>query len=282
MLDSTNISSIDFDFVTNIDYLNRVLLSKMMSTEEKWNNLIDFRQNAGAVKMWRHMLPFWYNSVEVGGGSAPGTWKDLLLELPPAAEVEKSIQYIKQSQPETLVAWKLEPIANIAHTDSTGDTYVNWWCHMRNFAEVVRPDLLKIVIKNLSGSTQLENLNIPLGKWTIYPTLEKWSKFLGLQTDDLSVTDVQEKILVQFTEWLVKLAHDRQMFGSEKIYNPEIPRIILVNGKEELISATNIQTGIIQARDASVVDIMDEGRKILSERGDNTDFWFRINEKYNW
>lgn len=243
-----------------------------MSTEDKWNNLTAFRQNAGAVKMLEHMLPFWYNSVEVGGGYAPGTWKDLLLELPPAAEVEKSIQYIKQSQPETLFAWKLEPTAGTEHTDSTGDTYVNWWCHMRNFAEVVRPDLLKMVINKKTGFPQLD-------RWTIYPTLEKWSKNLKILTTDLSVTDAQEKILVQFTEWLVLLAHDRQMFGSEKKCNQEIRRIMLNYRKKELISETNIQTGI---RDASVVYIMDEGCKILSERGDNTDFWFRINEKYNW
>ena len=124
----------------------------------------------------------------------------------------------------------------------------------------------------------------------IYPTLEKWSIFF--KTVDLSITAVQDMVLVNFAEWLLKLAADRQMFRSENIYNQEIPRIVISGSTKELKiggaqgQGPNLdlkkEAGQILSRDASVVYIMQEGSKILSERGFDTRAWEKINKKYIW
>jgi len=241
------------------------------STKEKWEidediqNWLGDRQNTDLGEQ----VKFWLDTVEfsrVDNLNVRGTWASLE-ELPNEQEVLKSIAYIERTQPKKTWNWRLQP---------QSERYVDWWCHMRKFIDDW---------PEFKNSTTV----VPVNKYPtyIYPTLEKWSTILDIKTDDLSVTAVQDMILVKFAEWLLKLAHDRQTFGSEKIYNPEIPRIILVNGKEPIFKKLNQQSarqvsGKIQARDASVIYIMDEGRKILSERGDNTDFWFKINEKYNW
>jgi hypothetical protein len=241
------------------------------STEEKWRrdkdiqNWLSNRQTTDLGEQ----VKFWLDTVEfsrVDNLNVRGTWASLE-ELPNEQEVVKSIAYIERTQPKETWNWRLQP---------QSERYVDWWCHMRKFIDDW-PDF--------KNSTTV----VPVNTYPtyIYPTLEKWSTFLDIETDVLPVTAVQDMILVKFAEWLLKLAHDRQTFGSEKIYNTEIPRIILVNGKEPIFKILNQQSagkvsGKIQARDASVIYIMDEGRKILSERGDNTDFWFKINEKYIW
>jgi hypothetical protein len=134
----------------------------------------------------------------------------------------------------------------------------------------------------------------------IYPTLDKWTrnftsiKYTSYKPEDCvlcgedrmnTATKAQDVILAKFTEWLVKLANDRQMFTTENIFNPGIPRIDIVKGTKTLrldLKDKHTSEGEIQARDDSVKYIMEEGRKILSERGDATEFWFEINEKYSW
>ena len=133
----------------------------------------------------------------------------------------------------------------------------------------------------------------------IYPTLEKWSSLFKTEwphlctTEDLSITAVQDMVLVNFAEWLLKLAADRQMFRSENIYNQEIPRIVISGSTKELKvggaggqgTELDLKVGQILSRDASVVYIMEECSKILSERGIDIEIfkkWEEINKKYTW
>tara|TARA_B110000977_G_C10701919_1_gene347720 strand:- start:77 stop:562 length:486 start_codon:yes stop_codon:yes gene_type:complete len=156
---------------------------------------------------------------------------------------------------------------------------------MRKFVDD-HPSLLQLAVDGLPPNrTDILRENEDLEKTQfIYPTLNKWSIFF--KTAGLSITAVQDIVLAKFAEWLLKLAADRQMFGSEK-YNPEIPRIVIsVDGKKELILGDQIleetQDLNIQDRDASVTYIMQEGSKILSERGFGTGVWEDINKKYTW
>jgi hypothetical protein len=125
----------------------------------------------------------------------------------------------------------------------------------------------------------------------IYPTLNYWSlshllNFEGLSTEGLPITAVQDMVLGQFAKWLLELAADRQMFGSEES-RPGIPRIVISGSTKEgftkeLKLDLKKEVGKILLRDASVVYIMQEGRKILSERGFDTGVWEKINKKYTW
>jgi hypothetical protein len=129
----------------------------------------------------------------------------------------------------------------------------------------------------------------------IYPTLNYWSlsyllKIEGLSTEGLPITAVQDMVLVKFAEWLLKLAADRQMFKDENT-RTGIPRIVISGSTKEgftkelkldLNKEVGKIQGEIQPRDASVVYIMQEGRKILSEMGFDTGNWEKINKKYIW
>jgi hypothetical protein len=95
-------------------------------------------------------------------------------------------------------------------------------------------------------------------------------------------------VLVKFAEWLLILAADRQMFRDENM-RTGIPRIVISGSTKELKLDLNKEVGEIQgeiqSRDASVVYIMEECSKILSERGIDIEIfkkWEEINKKYTW
>jgi hypothetical protein len=259
------------------------------STKEKWKidrdiqNWLRNRQDTD----WREQVNFWLDTVEFSRDdefNVRGTWASLE-ELPNEQEVVKSIAYIERTQPKETWNWRLQPQGE---RYVEGERYVVWWCHMRKFIDD-RPNFKD------SANTDETVYNYPT---YIYPTLEKWSYLFKtkwshlLKTEDLSITAVQDMVLVNFAEWLLKLAADRQMFRSENIYNQEIPRIVISGSTKELKiggaqgQGPNLdlkkEVGQILSRDASVVYIMQEGSKILSERGFDTRAWEKINKKYIW
>jgi hypothetical protein len=257
------------------------------STKEKWDkdgNIQNWLRNRQGTD-WREQVIFWLDTVEFSRddvSNVRGTWASLE-ELPNEQEVVKSIAYIERTQPKETWNWRLQPQGE---RYVEGERYVDWWCHMRKFIDD-RPNFKD----SADSATTDENVyNYPT---YIYPTLEKWSYLfktkwsIFFKTVDLSITAVQDMVLVNFAEWLLKLAADRQMFRSENIYNPEIPRIVISgDGKKELILDVQFleetQDLNIQDRDASVTYIMQEGSKILSERGFDTRAWEKINKKYIW
>ena len=262
------------------------------STKEKWEidediqNWLGDRQNTDLGEQ----VKFWLDTVEfsrVDNLNVRGTWASLE-ELPNEQEVVKSIAYIERTQPKETWNWRLQPQGE---RYVEGERYVDWWCHMRKFIDD-RPNFKD----SADSATTDENVyNYPT---YIYPTLEKWSYLfktkwsIFFKTVDLSITAVQDMVLVNFAEWLLKLAADRQMFRSENIYNQEIPRIVISGSTKELKfggaggQGPNLdlkkEVGQILSRDASVVYIMQEGSKILSERGFDTRAWEKINKKYIW
>jgi len=274
--------------------------NELQTTKEKWKinvdvkNWLNSRLNGpqssydnriNQVKIWlktdEHRI--WMNNLNS-------------VALPKAPE--KAIQYIINSQPTETWKWRLNEVISkeVDEICKAGcELYVVWWCYMRKFVDD-HPYLLRLALGELPPNWQQNKIfeQNEVSKLKehryIYPTLNKWSLFFetdGLSvTEDLSVTEVQDMILAKFAGMLLKLAADRQMFGSEKPYRPGIPRIILANGKKELKLDLNKEVGEIQgeilSRDASVVYIMQEGRKILSERGFDTGVWEKINKKYTW
>ena len=266
------------------------------STKDKWGRdrkikrWLRNRQNTEWLENrretdWREQVKFWLDTVEFSGddvSNVRGTWASLE-ELPNEQEVVKSIAYIERTQPKETWNWRLQPQGE---RYAQGERYVDWWCHMRKFIDD-RPNFKD------SFTTDESAYEYPT---YIYPTLEKWSSLFKTEwphlctTDDLSITAVQDMVLVNFAEWLLKLAADRQMFRSENIYNQEIPRIVISGSTKELKvggaggqgTELDLNVGQILSRDASVVYIMQEGRKILSERGFDTRAWEKINKKYIW
>jgi hypothetical protein len=253
------------------------------STQEKWGidpNIKRWLRNRQDTA-WAEQVKFWLHTVEFRSddvSNVRGTWASLE-ELPNEQEVVKSIAYIERTQPKETWNWRLQP---------QGERYVDWWCHMRKFIDD-RP--------NFKDSTTTNERAYEYPTY-IYPTLEKWSDLFKNKwphlytTEDLSITAVQDMVLVNFAEWLLKLAADRQMFRSENIYNQEIPRIVISGSTKELKVGgagglgpkldLEKEVGQILSRDASVVYIMQEGSKILSERGFDTRAWEKINKKYIW
>ena len=263
------------------------------STKDKWGRdgnikrWLRNRQNTEWLENrqesdWREQVKFWLDTVEFSrddDSNVRGTWASLE-ELPNEQEVVKSIAYIERTQPKETWNWRLQPQGE---RYAQGERYVDWWCHMRKFIDD-RPDFKDSVTTHESA------YEYPT---YIYPTLDKWSSLFKTEwphlctTEDLSITAVQDMVLVNFAEWLLKLAADRQMFRSENIYNQEIPRIVISGSTKEgftkeLKLDLKKEVGKILLRDASVVYIMQEGRKILSERGFDTGVWEKINKKYTW
>jgi len=251
-------------------------------------------------EIWKEAVTIWLGTVE------HRIWMNNLNYVALPKVPEKAIQYIINSQPTETWNWRLNEVisedeeitspfaseitSSSEISEAKGELYVNWWCYMRKFVDD-HPSLLQSAVDGLPPNDILrENEDLKLKETQfIYPTLNKWSIFfktVGFKTVGLSITAVQDIVLAKFAEWLLKLAADRQMFGSEK-YNPEIPRIVIsVDGKKELILGDQIleetQDLNIQDRDASVTYIMQEGSKILSERGFGTGVWEDINKKYTW
>jgi len=321
MQDNINISSIN---IANIDYLNRVLLrKKMTSTKIQWSNDTDVQnwlKERQITNKWsaydvQQQVIFWYNTVENIGvnKNGKGTWTQLP-DLPTAMDVKKTIKYIQEKIPKETWGWKLG--------SDDGDVYLNWWSYMRRLV-TLQPELLKKYFLNdtelptnaqeqerkaQEQQRQQEGQSASLQMYFIYPTLDKWTRIFtsgasGESIDYISdgakrtldieslntATKAQDVILAIFAQWLVLLANDRQMFTNENIYNPGIPRIQTINGKEivrlDLYGNSlnvNSKEGKIETRDYSVVFLLKEGSKILYERGIATDSWFDINKNYTW
>ena len=257
------------------------------STKEKWKKdedvqtWLESRQEEGKSEIWKEAVTIWLGTVE------HRIWMNNLNSVALPKVPEKAIQYIINSQPTETWNWRLNEVISEDEviSEAKGELYVNWWCYMRKFVDD-HPSLLQSAVGVLPPNwTDILRENEDLEKTQfIYPTLNKWSIFF--KTVGLSITAVQDIVLAKFAEWLLKLAADRQMVGSEK-YNPEIPRIVIsVDGKKELILGVQFleetQDLNIQDRDASVTYIMQEGSKILSERGFGTGVWEDINKKYTW
>jgi|TARA_B110001452_G_scaffold12091_1_gene9931 hypothetical protein len=244
----------------------------METTKEKWKEdgnikiWLTSRQEEGKEgeksEIWKEAVKIWFDTVEFQ------TWPSLL-KFPSENEVKKSIAYIKRTQPMATWNWRLHP---------EGELYVNWWCYMRKF--VKDHPYLKNDLHTEEQNKELEKTRF------IYPTLNKWSIFF--KTEGLSIKAVQDMVLVKFAEWLLILAADRQMFRDENM-RTGIPRIVISGSTKELKLDLNKEVGEIQgeiqSRDASVVYIMEECSKILSERGIDIEIfkkWEEINKKYTW
>jgi hypothetical protein len=244
------------------------------TTKEKWENdeniqkWLENRRKEGKEgkesEIWKKTVKIWFGTVEFK------TWSNIP-NMDGDKEVKKSIARIKRTQPMETWNWRLGP---------EGELYVNWWCYMRKFIDD-HPFLKETdpFVDDPLSLTEEQEKKLEKTRF-IYPTLNKWSVSPFLNTKDLLITSVQYMVLVKFAEWLLKLAADRQMFTNENIYNPEIPRIVISGSTKELKLKNKV--GKIQSRDASVVYIMQEGSKILSERGFDTGAWEDINKKYTW
>jgi len=231
------------------------------------------------VKIWKRTVEHdtWLFNKDIVLGQGRG--------IPEAPE--KAIQYIRRYAPKDTWDWRLNEVI----PEAGGDLYVNWWCYMRKFIND-HPELLQVKETEelpTEGNVEIENQIL---EKSIYPTLNKWLIIfptLDFSVEKLSIEAASDHILAKFAEWLLKLAADRQMFGSEKTYRSGIPRIVISgDGKKELILDVTILKEIqdqnIQDRDASVTYIMQEGSKILSERGFDMEVkvWGKINKKYTW
>ena len=231
------------------------------------------------VKIWKRTVEHdtWLFNKDIVLGQGRG--------IPEAPE--KAIQYIRRYAPKDTWDWRLNEVI----PEAGGDLYVNWWCYMRKFIND-HPELLLVKETEelpTEGNVEIENQIL---EKSIYPTLNKWLIIfptLDFSVEKLSIEAASDHILAKFAEWLLKLAADRQMFGSEKTYRSGIPRIVISgDGKKELILDVTILKEIqdqnIQDRDASVTYIMQEGSKILSERGFDMEVkvWGKINKKYTW
>jgi hypothetical protein len=293
----------------------------MTSTRAQWltdQNVKKWLKDRQTKNKWsaddiQQQVIFWYNTVENIGinKNGKGTWTQLP-DLPTAMDVEKTIKYIQEKIPEETWGWKLG--------SEYGDVYLNWWSYMRRLV-TLQPERLRNYFLNgpyqqLPTETELQaqeqqqqefaGQSASLQLYFIYPTLDKWTRNftsdftsgdssdykpersvakLTLDIESLNTaTKAQDVILAIFAQWLVLLANDRQMFTNENIYNPGIPRIQTINGKEIVRLDLNgkQEESEIQTRDYSVVFLLKEGSKILYERGIATDSWFDINKNYTW
>lgn len=270
------------------------------STKEKWNKDNDvqtwlkdrlkrpceatYEDRIQQVKIWKRTVEHdtWLFNKDIVLGQGRG--------IPEAPE--KAIQYIRRYAPKDTWDWRLNEVIPVPEDEvipeAGGDLYVNWWCYMRKFIND-HPELVKETEKlPTAGYVEIENQIL---EKSIYPTLNKWLIIfptLDFSVEKLSIEAVSDHILAKFAEWLLKLAADRQMFGSEKTYRSGIPRIVISGGIKKLIldvtTLKEIQDQNIQDRDASVTYIMQEGSKILSERGFDMEVkvWGKINKKYTW
>jgi len=293
----------------------------MTSTQTQWLKdiqVIKWLKDRQTKNKWsaddiQQQVIFWYNTVENIGinKNGKGTWTQLP-DLPTAMDVEKTIKYIQEKIPKKTWGWKLG--------SEDGDVYLNWWSYMRRLV-TLQPEILRNYFLNgpdqqLPTETKRQaqeqqqqefaGQSASLQLYFIYPTLDKWTRNFTsdftsgdsidykpersvakrpLDIESLNTaTKAQDVILAIFAQWLVLLANDRQMFTNENIYNPGIPRIQTINGKEivRLDLYGNDEESEIQTRDYSVVFLLKEGSKILYERGIATDSWFDINKNYTW
>jgi hypothetical protein len=228
------------------------------------------------VKIWKRTVEHdtWLFNRDIVLGQGRG--------IPEAPE--KAIQYIRRYAPKDTWDWRLNDVI----PEAGGDLYVNWWCYMRKFIND-HPELLLVKETEelpTGGNVEIENQIL---EKSIYPTLNKWLIIfptLDFSVEKLSIEAASDHILAKFAKWLLELAADRQMFGSEES-RPGIPRIVISGSTKEgftkeLKLDLKKEVGKILLRDASVVYIMQEGRKILSERGFDTGVWEKINKKYTW
>lgn len=257
------------------------------STKENWNKDKDVQtwlknrqerpQSSDEDRI--QQIGFWIITVKRDMWDIAGD----VFQRPLPETPEKAIKYIKQNAPKETWDWRLHPKGELY---PEGELYVNWWCYMRKFVDdhpylkkndpfMNNPPLLTKEQKEKLKETQF-----------IYPTLNKWSIFF--KTEGLSIKAVQDMVLVKFAEWLLILAADRQMFRDENM-RTGIPRIVISGSTKELKLDLNKEVGEIQgeiqSRDASVVYIMEECSKILSERGIDIEIfkkWEEINKKYTW
>jgi hypothetical protein len=261
------------------------------STKENWNKDKDVQtwlknrqerpQSSDEDRI--QQIGFWIITVKRDMWDIAGD----VFQRPLPETPEKAIKYIKQNAPKETWDWRLHPKGELY---PEGELYVNWWCYMRKFIDdhpylkktdpfMNNPPLLTKEQKEKLKETQF-----------IYPTLNKWSIFF--KTEGLSIKAVQDMVLVKFAEWLLILAADRQMFRDENM-RTGIPRIVIARGGKKQLKIFLDETKLkifldgesdtnIQVRDASVVYIMQEGSKILSERGFGMGAWKDINKKYTW
>ena len=102
----------------------------------------------------------------------------------------------------------------------------------------------------------------------IYPTLNKWH-FKIKSMNNLSVHEtilsVHETILSQFAKWIFEIRLDQIDTGDET-KNQEVKRF----GKK--------------TRRDSVIYLIDEGKKLFTERGISPEFWTELNKRNieNW
>jgi len=261
------------------------------STKENWNKDEDVQtwlknrqerpQSSDEDRI--QQIGFWIITVKRDMWDIAGD----VFQRPLPETPEKAIKYIKQNALKETWDWRLHPKGELY---PEGELYVNWWCYMRKFIDdhpylkktdpfMNNPPLLTKEQKEKLKETQF-----------IYPTLNKWSIFF--KTVGLSITAVQDMVLVKFAEWLLKLAADRQMFRDE-IMRTGIPRIVIAGKQLKIfLDEKKLKKFLdgksdakIQDRDASVTYIMEECSKILSERGIGIEIlrkWEEINKKYTW
>ena len=102
----------------------------------------------------------------------------------------------------------------------------------------------------------------------IYPTLNKWHFKISSEKK----WRVDNAILYQFAEWIFKIRLDQIDTGDET-KNQELKRF-----KKNETDETEL------SRRESVIYLIEEGKKIFTERGLSPEFWTKLNKRNieNW
>ena len=281
---------------------------------QKW--LVDRQtKNQWTLQNRIDQVNFWFNTVQYKQDNSGWNKPFGLSNLP-----EKAIKYIKRSTPEKTWNWRLDEAEGEFYVNwwfymrKFIEDHPLLYQLVQALANDTDSNLIVILKKVGEQNTETSNSEqVPLEQapleeslrleeslqalWAkmkkkkfIYPTLNKWANiftkpdFGAIKVGDLSVAAALDMVLARFAEWLVKLAADRQMFGDEDTFNPGIPRMKMnVKGEKEIhFPKPEESTNAVESRDASVVYIINEGKKILSETGNSSTFWVQINQKYAW